>query len=731
MRAARVHGKLQMAQAFYQMRSALSAWWGFAAAGAFAALVAQGFFLDLSNPDANPIRFGGALVLCGLLVARLVGRLKDSNWTVGLGRRIPDPAQTRVVRIFRDIEVGLLLVVAVHAVLQFVGGLASPLYPLLYALACFVVAADGLLVGGLLVAASLGIEFLTIRAQAGGASGMRMLAMHAAFNVFFAAVGVVFLRAEAYRLRRKFHASVKNELDRVRREASEYRLIGASLGTQDNLERSEQLEKLWQGSVEAIHQSLFYIVDMLKQSLELQSCVLLWLDDSGTRLEIREMVSDSDMISSRSVPSRSGLAGGVLKAGKVLHLCPVRQPAAAFPYYQGPEQVGAFLGLPVREGGYARGVLCADRRTTDPFSERDVAVMERAAEQVVRTIQAERLFCSVERSKYEQERFFKASEMLNQALGLKQVLGKAFEAARQIVAFDAGMVTLYDEANHRHRVAAVEGLVPEDSEGLEFGKNGSLVDMVVRNRHYLPVGGRWKRNQVVLTKKHPFEEMGSLLVMPLVGGDHVVGTFVLASKQSGLFTSDRREMLRVIGHQVAVSIQNALMLQRLEEMATTDGLTGLLNHRTFQDRITEMLARAERSQRPVSMVLTDIDHFKSVNDTYGHPVGDQVLRGVSKVLATSVRTIDVVARYGGEEFAIVLEDTDGTGAVLLAERIREEVSKLRFDSDQGPFQVTISLGVATFPEHGTHKQEIIEHSDQALYRAKETGRNQVVFFGDM
>ncbi len=694
-------------------------------------LVAQGFFLNISDPASDPIRFGGALVLCGLLAARLVARLKDANWAVGLGRRIPDPAETRVVRLFRDLEVGLLLVVAVHAVLQFAGGLTSPLYPLLYALACFVVAANGFLVGGLLVVASLGIEFLTVRAQGLDVETSRLFGMHFAFNFFFAAIGVVFLRAEAFRLKRRFHATVENELERVRREASEYRLIGASLGSQDHLERSEQLDKLWHGSVEAIHQSIFYILDMLKQSLNLQTCVLFWLDDSETRLQIRELVSDSDMVTGRSVPARSGLAGSVLKAGSVLHLCPVRQPAAALSYYRGPEQVGAFLGMPVTDSGHVRGVLCADRRSVEPFSERDVAVMERAAEQIVRTIQAERLFCSVERSKYEQERFFRASEMLNQALGLDEVLEKAFEAARQIVAFEAGVVTLYDESKSRHRVAATQGDVPDGVEGLEFGHNSSLVDMVVRNRHYLPVGGRGKRNHVVLTKKHPFEDVSSLLVMPLVGGDRVVGTFVLASSEAGLFTTDRREMLRVIGHQVAVSIQNALMLQRLEEMATTDGLTGLLNHRTFQDRISEMLARAERSGRPLSMVLTDIDHFKSVNDTYGHPVGDQVLKGVSKVLATSVRTIDVVARYGGEEFAIVLEETDGAGAVLLAERIRQEVSRLRFDSDQGPFQVTISLGVATFPEHGHHKQEIIEHSDQALYRAKETGRNQVVFYGDM
>ena len=130
-------------------------------------------------------------------------------------------------------------------------------------------------------------------------------------------------------------------------------------------------------------------------------------------------------------------------------------------------------------------------------------------------------------------------------------------------------------------------------------------------------------------------------------------------------------------------------------------------------------------------MLTDIDHFKKVNDTYGHPTGDAVLKRVSSILKASARKIDIVARYGGEEFALVLEGTDRAGARRLAERIREEVSSQSFDSSKGPFKATLSLGIAIYPDDGRTKQELIAGADKALYAAKHGGRNRTICHGDL
>jgi diguanylate cyclase (GGDEF)-like protein len=190
-------------------------------------------------------------------------------------------------------------------------------------------------------------------------------------------------------------------------------------------------------------------------------------------------------------------------------------------------------------------------------------------------------------------------------------------------------------------------------------------------------------------------------------------------------------MLGVVANQVAISLQNGRMVQSLEEQATTDGLTGLVNHRTFQERFSAMLGRADRHKFRVAMLLTDIDHFKKVNDTYGHPTGDAVLKRVAAILKASARKIDIVARYGGEEFALVLEGTDRAGARQLAERIREEVSAQTFESSKGPFKATLSLGVAVYPDDGKAKQDVISCADKALYAAKHAGRNRTVCHGEV
>ena len=165
-----------------------------------------------------------------------------------------------------------------------------------------------------------------------------------------------------------------------------------------------------------------------------------------------------------------------------------------------------------------------------------------------------------------------------------------------------------------------------------------------------------------------------------------------------------RPTLQVLANQLAISISNAHAVKRLEEMATTDGLTGCLNKRAFLDEMSKRLRSAARFGRKLSLIVTDIDHFKSVNDTYGHATGDVVIKELGAILRRVKRETDVVARFGGEEFCVLCEETDTQGARLLAERIREELGKSVFHSELGKLSVTCSLGVATFPEHAGERR---------------------------
>ena len=173
---------------------------------------------------------------------------------------------------------------------------------------------------------------------------------------------------------------------------------------------------------------------------------------------------------------------------------------------------------------------------------------------------------------------------------------------------------------------------------------------------------------------------------------------------------------------------------RLADIAKTDGLTGLLNHRSFQEKLSLELQRCLRQEHPLSIVMIDVDLFKAYNDMHGHPAGDFVLKEVARIFKDNLREVDVVARYGGEEFAVVLLDTPKGAAGLVAEKLRMAVAEQDFphaEESQPEGRITISIGVSSFPDDGLSPAELIETADLALYEAKRRGRNRIMLAGEL
>ena len=169
------------------------------------------------------------------------------------------------------------------------------------------------------------------------------------------------------------------------------------------------------------------------------------------------------------------------------------------------------------------------------------------------------------------------------------------------------------------------------------------------------------------------------------------------------------------------------LIWRLSDAAVTDALTGLMNRRGFQELIETELERARRSGQPLSLMIGDLDHFKALNDRFGHGAGDRALERLALILDTAKRRIDTAARIGGEEFAVVLPDSDHHAAYILAERMRREVRETFMYE---PYELTISLGVATFPAHGTSVEALVAQADEALYAAKALGRDRTMVYSD-
>jgi diguanylate cyclase (GGDEF)-like protein len=204
------------------------------------------------------------------------------------------------------------------------------------------------------------------------------------------------------------------------------------------------------------------------------------------------------------------------------------------------------------------------------------------------------------------------------------------------------------------------------------------------------------------------------------------------------FTEADKDMLGLFAIQAAIAIRNARLYSQIEQLSVTDELTGLLNRRGFFQLAEREFERALRFSRPLSALMLDIDHFKTVNDTHGHAGGDQVLSALADCFRQNTRAVDITGRYGGEEFALLLPEILQPEAIQIAERLRQSIADLSIppgsvngDSPPVDISITMSIGVASLSQDGQSLTDLLDRADQALYRAKDSGRNCVIVWEGM
>gem|GEM_PF-911173 len=219
-------------------------------------------------------------------------------------------------------------------------------------------------------------------------------------------------------------------------------------------------------------------------------------------------------------------------------------------------------------------------------------------------------------------------------------------------------------------------------------------------------------------------DLGTVAASILATRGTVLGLVVVGAERPDAFAPEELQLLRILCNQAAVALENALLFQQAQFLATRDGLTGLLNHRTFYQRLDEEISRAKRHNTPLSIVILDTDCLKRMNDRYGHLTGDELLRVFARLISSTVRRSDIVARYGGDEFAILLPHTTPEAAQALCERLRRRIETYPFSVGDQAETIGASFGIAGYdPLLDADGAEVVRRADEALYRAKSAGRN--------
>lgn len=474
---------------------------------------------------------------------------------------------------------------------------------------------------------------------------------------------------------------------------------------------------------------LHELVTIVRASTRGHFAAIYWLDDAHETL----LPSVIETASPRSVYDgpiavQSALPGIDLTAEAIQEFQHQTHPVW-YSDTDAADQGANVLVTRIQDEGILLGVLLIERQASrGSFHKADRVAARKCAHLVALQRRDEQAAISAAKTSHDLQVVALAAEQLSDTLNEDEVY-RIGEALYGDLVADVQVMFVRQTHNDELEIAYISEDWTDFSVGDTLPSHDSLLALAMDRRHTLPYrqGGE-EDDPSLFGLRARTDDLSRHLVCPLVSGRIAHSAVVLRVADKEVFHRTARERLGLLSNQIAAALGIARAYETMAQRAAHDGMTQLLNHMAFQEHAAQALDRAERSQRPLSALLLDIDHFKSVNDTYGHAVGDEVIRAVAGVIREQVRRVDIAARYGGEEFIILLEDTEIDGAYLFAERLRSRIEALVHHAENTAFHATISIGIATYPYHAQDQKTLIEQADAALYQSKRNGRNQVTIW---
>jgi diguanylate cyclase (GGDEF)-like protein len=497
---------------------------------------------------------------------------------------------------------------------------------------------------------------------------------------------------------------------------------------------TEQEQSAWLQT--RFHERAQQLLSLLKQAIpQARSCVLFLHQPADDRLRLELCIGgpSHDYRDELLIPVGRGAIGWAAKERKPCRYARLDPQRQRPDYYRADAAIRSLLAVPFIAGNRLEGVLCVDSARADALGDREEGLLALTAG----CLQAQLEDLRQQRAIAQQNRDFSmlhaASQSLNSGLDLDRRLEAMTEMAQGIVQAETGLLCLVETGERRATIRVVRGGGMDRYVGHQFNLTDGLVSLVVKNRQPILL------SQLSDDQPHRFFPLKSKIQMrarsflglPLIVQERVIGLLICASDQPSAFTALQQHLLSILCNQAAQAIADAQHHAEIKRQAAIDGLTNMFNHRAFHDRLDYEWKQMQRNGEPLTLMMIDLDHFKRVNDTYGHQTGDRILRQVSALLAKLARDSDTVGRYGGEEFAVLLPGTTAQQASKLAERIRKVVERTRFGPEGVAIQVTLSLGVASAPADAADADHLVSAADKALYWAKEHGRNRIALYAEL
>lgn len=472
------------------------------------------------------------------------------------------------------------------------------------------------------------------------------------------------------------------------------------------------------------------LVELTHASLDARTVAVFLTDDGATQLKMVAHKSYSpELAKDARLESERSLLGWVARERQGLLYSEFRKGSSNLGYYRGKEKVGSLLAMPIMEGRSVLGLMVADSDQVGRFDEGSkmlaAAFARQASRLVVLNLRHTALGLEHERLREWNRRL----EMMASRLKVDEVVAIMRDLIPKLVDCDRLVLLEMLPDPGRARVLLADPGTPGGlAAGTELDIEGSLAEQAFKLKEWRLVDDYYRRS--IDLARYTIEESRdhgyrSMLVGPLFIDEDCRYLMALESRRPNAFGASL-DTIHIVANQFSLALRSAAMYEEKESMALRDGLTGLWNHRHFQERLEQLLAPGRR--QPLSLALFDIDRFKKLNDTYGHPVGDAVLREVAVRIKGNISQYDFAARYGGEEFVVVWPGSDLGQAERLAQELRQAIGGRPVSTQAGDLPVTVSLGLASYPNDAQDKGSLIQAADQALYAAKRAGRDRMICF---